>query len=76
MRIFRCDTRLLSALALVLLSICADELNFSESGFADWKLAMADQLVEIKSDSLTLFGKDYPKGVFRKKAAYSDYELC
>lgn len=81
MRIFRCDTRLLSALALILSGLCADELNFSESAFADWELVMAedsvpaDQLVKIESDSLTLYGKDHPKGIFRTKAAYSDYEL-
>lgn len=81
MRIYRWITRLLVPLALILSGLCANELNFSESGFADWELVMAedsvpaDQLVKIEADSLTLFGKDHPKGIFRTKASYRDYEL-
>jgi hypothetical protein len=73
--------RFIGALALLCTGLNAQEQAFSHNDFANWELVMADdsvpeeQLLKIEPNLLSLYGKDHPKGIFRSKENYQNYEL-
>lgn len=73
--------RLFAALALLGTSLNAQALPISQNDFAGWELVMADssvpeeELIQIEPNLLSLYGKNHPKGIFRSKDSYQNYEL-
>ncbi|MGJ8653086.1 MAG: 3-keto-disaccharide hydrolase [Opitutaceae bacterium] len=72
---------LMCSCSLLRADFSANEIHISEESFTGWELVMADdsiptdQLIHIEPNLLTLFGKDHPKGIFRTKGVFTNYEL-